>query len=76
VGIEVGGAGGGGGGGGSCHTANAAAVVVQLREGRHVGILQDKFISIYNGQRKRKKVEQEKDEKKDGLREGKTGNII
>ncbi len=42
MGIEAGGAGGGGGGGGSCHTA-AAAVVAQLREGRHVGILQDEF---------------------------------
>ncbi len=54
MGIEAGGAGGGGGGGGSCHTAAAAGVVAQLREGRHVGILQDEFISIYNGQRKKK----------------------
>ncbi len=55
MGIEIGGTGGGGagGGGGSCHTA-AAAVVAQLREGRHVGILQDEFISIYNSQRKKK----------------------
>jgi hypothetical protein len=56
VGIEVGGAGGGGGGGGggSCHTA-AAAVVAQLWEGRHVGILQDEVISIYDGQRKKER---------------------
>jgi hypothetical protein len=74
VGIEVGGARGGGGGGGSCHTA-AAAVVAQLREGRHVGILKDELLSIYNGQRKRKKEEEKKlaSEKNDGLREGKKG---